>query len=1307
MLDFFKIKRKFTSKGETIIYPEFIVGNSRDLMVRGHDFYSVWNQDKNLWSTNEYDVKEFVDKELWAYKDKYIEAYPEREATVSVRTMKEFSSGSWTSWKKFLANSNDNFTPLDVNVTFLSQEVKKDDYISKRLPYDESDTQTPAYDELMDKLYLDTEREKLEWAIGSIFKGDSKKIQKFIVLYGGPGTGKGTVIDLLQWLFPGYFGTFEAKALGQNNNAFALESLKDNPLVAIQTDGNLSRISDNTKLNSLISHEYLTMNEKHKPQYKMKFNSFLFIGSNNPVEITDSRSGILRRLIDVSPTGNTFPQRKYDKLKKQMSYELGGIAHRCIGVYEKLGYDYYNAYRPKTMMYATNDMYNFVEDSYDIFSKEDSTTLKSAWSLYKEYCEEANVAYPFSMKVFREELKSYFSEFSERKEVYIQDLGRSSTLRNVYSGFLSDKFDIQVLGRSDSKKNEEATKEPDWLTFKRFDPSVGFMSNPFNAYAADFPAQEAKYNEEGKDSPKDYWSKVKTHLRDISVTDMHYVKLPSEHIVIDFDIKDEDGEKSYEKNLEAASKWPETYAEVSKSGKGIHLHYIYTGDSSALSRVYDDNVEIKVFTGNSALRRKLSWCNDHEISYISSGLPLKEKGGSVVSDKVIADEKHLRALIIKALNKKTDLGGTKPNIDFIDHVLREAKDQGLHFDVSDMRQAIYTFAANSTNQPDYCIAKVNNMIFSSDEPSEAVDAKSNEVIVLDVEVYKNFNCLCWKFLNKGDEVFKVPFPTPEYIESILKYKFGGFNNRAYDNHILYAMLMGYTPLQLYKLSKRLISKESNERGFAEARNLSEFDVFDFCSKKQSLKKWEIELDKHHQEMSISWDEEVPEEMWDLVMEYCANDVLATEAVFNARINDFRAREILADLSGLRINDTTRAHTTKIIFGSDQNPKLNYTDLSTIFPGYTYEIVNGKCKSSYLGEDPGEGGYVYAEPGFYGNVALLDIASMHPTSIKELKLFGEYTSKFEDILNARLAIKHHDYEVAKRLFGGALTPYLGSDDQADALASALKIVINSVYGFTTATFDNPFKDPRNVDNIVAKRGALFMINLKHEVQKRGYVVAHIKTDSIKIPDATPEIIQFVMDYGKKYGYTFEHEATYDKMCLVNDAVYVAKYKDGKHAGEWTATGTQFQVPYVFKTLFSHEPIIFKDTCETKSVTTAMYLDMNEGLSEGEHNYVFVGRVGQFCPIKKGCGGGDLLRKKDDKYSSVVGTKGYRWLESEYVKASGKEGDIDKTYYAKLVDAAVDTISKYVDFEWFASDAIYDGAVPFREHMNPPEEELPFA
>lgn len=229
----------------------------------------------------------------------------------------------------------------------------------------------------------------------------------------------------------------------------------------------------------------------------------------------------------------------------------------------------------------------------------------------------------------------------------------------------------------------------------------------------------------------------------------------------------------------------------------------------------------------------------------------------------------------------------------------------------------------------------------------------------------------------------------------------------------------------------------------------------------------------------------------------------------------------------------------------------------------------------------------------------------------------------------------------------------------------------MYGLTSATFDNPFRNPKNANNIVALRGALFMRTLQDEVQQRGFTVAHIKTDSIKIPGATPEIIDFCMKFAEKYGYQFEHEATYEKMCLVNNAVYIARYMDAadckarygyvpgdneKEGGEWTATGTQFQVPYVFKTLFSHEDIVFNDLCETKSVSKgAIYLDKNEDLAEGEHNYIFVGRVGQFCPIKPGCGGALLVREagaKDNgetKYDSVTGAKDYRWLESEMVYA----------------------------------------------------------
>lgn len=374
------------------------------------------------------------------------------------------------------------------------------------------------------------------------------------------------------------------------------------------------------------------------------------------------------------------------------------------------------------------------------------------------------------------------------------------------------------------------------------------------------------------------------------------------------------------------------------------------------------------------------------------------------------------------------------------------------------------------------------------------------------------------------------------------------------------------------------------------------------------------------------------------------------------------------------------------------------EIINAFPGYEY--VDGK--NIYRGDDLGKGGYVYAEPGMYGNVALLDVASMHPNSAINLNAFGEYTQNFKDILDTRIAIKRGDFEKARHLFGGRLAPYLQDETTANNLAQALKIAINSVYGLTSANFDNPFRDVRNKNNIVALRGALFMRTLQDEIMKRGFKVAHIKTDSIKIPDATPEIIEFTMNFAKQYGYEFEHEATYDRMCLVNDAVYIAKYAspedcekqygyipgdNKKKGGKWTATGTQFQIPYVFKRLFSKEDIQFDDLCETKSVTSTLYLDMNEKLEEGEHNYVFIGKIGRFCPIKPGCGGGILYREKDGKYYAATGSKGYRWLESEMVQQLGREEDIDHKHFIEMVDTAISTINKYGDFEWFVSDDPY--------------------
>lgn len=1347
MADFFMISTRSGKRGYTEVYPKFIVGKSSDLMIRGGDFYAVWLEDRGLWSTDEQDAINLIDTALDEYSKENEERFNHKVKTLHLW---DSETGMIDNWHKYCQRQQrDSYHMLDEKLIFSNTETKKRDYASKTLPYPLEPGSTDAYDKLMSTLYSEKERHKIEWAIGSIVSGESKKLQKFMVLYGAPGTGKSTVLDIIQQLFEGYFAVFDAKALGSSTASFALEAFKTNPLVAIQHDGDLSKIEDNSRLNSLVSHELMTVNEKFKSTYTNRFKSFLFMGTNKPVKITDAKSGIIRRLIDVSPTGNKLPVKEYKALTKQISFELGAIAYHCQEVYLSDTHAY-DDYIPVAMFGASNDFYNFVIDSYHVFKKEDGITLKAAWEMYKTYCEEAKVSFPLPQRAFKEELKNYFRDFDDRL-----NFDDGTRVRSYYSGFRTDKFE-------DKTKNKKKEKIKTNLIEFDSDESI------FDIECADCLAQYAT----SKETPSKKWDDVTTKLSDLDTTRLHYVKVPDNHIVIDFDIKDNDGNKSFDKNLEEASKWPATYAELSKSGGGIHLHYIYSGDVTKLSRIYDDNIEIKVFTGKQSLRRRLTKCNNLPIATINSGLPLK--GEKMVNKEVIKSEKGIRTLIKRNLEKEYH-PGTKPSIDFIYKILEDSYNEGLNYDVSDMKNAVLAFAANSTNQADYCIKLVNKMHFKSDDPAPATDSEDAKLVFYDVEVFPNLFLINWKFEGPENKVVRMINPSSTDVEGLIRHRLVGFNCRRYDNHILYARLMGYDNDQLFRLSEKIINSNKNGNKnvfFGEAYNISYTDVYDFASagNKQSLKKFEIDLGIHHQELGLPWDKPVPENLWTKVAEYCDNDVIATEAVFHHLSADWTARQILADLAEMTVNDTTNSLTTKIIFGNNRKPQdqFNYRDLSKpvfeldkgtlnflkmacpemmakrhgeaksllpYFEGYTYE--NGV--SIYRGEEVGEGGYVYAEPGMYGNVALLDIASMHPHSVIAECLFGEkFTIAFREIVEGRVSIKHEAWDVVDTMLEGKLTPYvqkvINGEMTSSELANALKTAINSVYGLTSANFDNPFRDLRNKDNIVAKRGALFMINLKHEVQKRGFTVAHIKTDSIKIPDATPEIIQFVMDYGRLYGYTFEHEATYDRMCLVNDAVYIAKYKDGKHAGEWTATGAQFAVPYVFKKLFSKEPIEFSDMCETKSVTSALYLDMNENLpdvsmlekelfviTKGDreperqeelkdliakgHNYVFIGKVGSFCPIKPGCGGGELLREGKDKdgnikYSAATGSKGYRWLESEMVKDLGKENDIDRSYYDNLANAAVETISAQGDFEWFVSDDPYikndtDDDVPWYE------------
>ena len=1418
-MDFCKINFR-KQKGDTLeVYPEFIVDESKDLMVRGSDFYAVWDPETGLWNRKRLTVRKMIDKEI---RDKISELEKDpgyRDKHIVGKYLAGFSTNQWTTFERYMRSIQNNFKQLDEKVAFLDTETKQEDYISRRLPYVMKEGDTSAWERMISTLYDPDERDKIEWAIGSVLSGDSKKIQKFLVFYGPSGTGKGTILDIVKKLFKGYTVDFKAENLVQMSDQFGLHFLASHPLIAIDADTNLSRIETNATLNKITSHDELQVNEKFKTQYPVKPICMLMLGTNKPVKITDAKSGIIRRLIDVEPSGRKIEDPlEYEELNERIEFELGAIAWHCLQVYKELGGRHaYDSYVPERMMYRTDAFFNFMEEKADKFIENEGVSANDLWAMWKDYCQSSGIEFTKKRFEIIDEAKNYFSEFSPTKRV------GDIQYRSWLSGLRLDKLHRDE-GKSKEtprrkaerrKKAESGSDEPisvdtggkhlqavakaevkEEAKLKESDiPKYGWLcmdstKSLLDDILKDCPAQYEITDKDGRNRPEFKWEKVLTTLKELDTSRTHYVRKIGNLICIDFDLRDKDGVKDILKNLKAAgsSRWKPTYAEFSNSGKGIHLYYWYDGDINRLSSMFDDEIEIKVYPDDQlrALRRRVTRCNSLPIAHISSGLPLKEFK-SMINWDGIKDEKHLRNLIIQAIKKECRPYGEEPKtvtcVKYIRDILKQAQDKGMKYDIHDLDEAIYAFAAHSKNNADECIRMYYDMeliwprvsSFTGDPETSIKEAFKGydeaPVIILDCEVIQNLTLVVYKELEPDGKagIFKkngpdkkcirMYNPMPKDIEKLFSMRIVGHNVTGYDNYILYALWLGYSPQEIFQLSQSIIIN-GNRVPWREAKNISWTDTYDVSNDKKGLKKIEIEMHIPHKEMEIDWSKPLPESEWERLAQYCENDVLATEAYFLSKgwQADFKARKILAALTGMTVNDSTNSLTAQLLFGNVKEPwhEFIYPNLKEEFPEYRMEF--GK---SYYGDVAiGEGGRVYAEEGTYYDVITLDVSGMHPSTINRIRGFGPYTQGYEDLYNARIAIKHKDYESARKMFDGRLAPYLESDEDADALSHALKIALNSVYGMTAAHFQNRFKDPRNIDNWVAKRGALFMEKLRREVQARGGHVIHIKTDSIKLVKPTQELQDFVMEFGRKYGYTFEVESRYERICLVNHAVYIAlRQKDDpswlkecakakKRAAEtetpyceptrWTATGAQFAHPYVFKRLFSHEPMDFWDFCETKTVKTSLYLDMNENLPDVSvhekdkakllakmkklkkvldnpddpqyeqakaeyedipkdiavmdeliakgHSYKFVGKAGEFMPIRPGFGGGLLMRKEetDGSYGYATGAKGYRWLESEDLKNLEEwKKYIDIRYFRGLVDVARDTISKYCDFDIFVN------------------------
>lgn len=1259
-----------------------------DLIVRGGAFAYYW--DGEQWSKDLRDIVLNIDSNIKSAVNEVRSEHP--DSTIKYGLAENSNSGIVTKFQKYCQALQTKDIAFNTTIFFDNQTPKRDDYSTIQLNYHPQPGKCDSFDKLAGTLYAPEELDKILWAIGALLTGNMPKIQKFLFLYGAAGTGKGTMLDIISKIFQEYRADIDLEKL-TNGSQFGTSQIVDVPLL-VDSDSKIDRIKKDTDLLKLVSHEPVMVRKLYQDGYSVAFQGLLVTASNARYDAKNVNSGIHRRALVVHPSGNIVSKEDYNRLMNDINYEVPYIAQKAIDRYTELGEAFYDNYRDEEMVNYSDPFHACVSENLPLFTEKDGITLNQAASIYKEYIEELGWETKGVKQKVKLRLPDYYREFSKYKMI------DGVRLTRYYSGFKTEKFPF--LNGKDKPKNVVECEQPSWLDLSE-QPSL------FDKEAAAYPAQLA--NENG--TPKYKWDTVRTTLKDIDTSELHYVKVPQSHIVLDFDMKNENGEKDLELNIKEALSYPQTYAEVSKSGGGLHLHYWYDGDVTKLKNLIKDDVEVKVYTGKSSLRRKLIKCNNLPIAHIATGLPLKEK--EVIMYKDIEDihwtEKKLRTFIENCMDK-VHHSATKPEMDFIYTVLEQAKDTGVKYNLNDMLDSLTKFAMHSTHNSDYCLGIVNKLTLSTYQTEDEIGNGNDiiddkDIVFFDIEVFSNLFLVCWKKngfeipawvyddldkdINSGinyqtSDILKSNWydqhknkdygiwcnPTTNQLEYLLQHPLVGFNNRKYDNHILYNASLGATPMELYMQSQNIINHTGDGGMKPAAYNLSYADLYEFMDIKQSLKKWEIALGLTHDEFEFPWDQPLAVSNWARCAMYCMHDVDATDKVFNDKHVGqpaWMARKVMCELTEMSPNTKTQTLAEKFLFGDEQRPQDNFVwyDLAKEFPGYTFD-PNRKPASDYHGKDPSEGGYVSSKPGVYGVsakdynegniidpetgrcklVTYIDVASLHPHSLIAINYFGKYTPKFQALVKCRMHIKHGELDKAASAFSDIdpalsekLSKFLNDPSLINGLAHAMKIIINIVYGMTSAKYDNKFRDPRNVDNIIAKRGALFMMMLEEELNARGCNVIHVKTDSMKITNYLQEDIQYAMDRANEFGYTFELECIFDRIALTNKSTNIG-HIEGKpeyDAHAWEAVGAQYAEPYVFKKLFSHEELVEDDFMTLKSSTAPIYLG---GRFIGKNAYVYASLTGE-----------DLYVVREENIAQSIQTKAQKPLK-DYLNKRDYEG-----------------------------------------------------
>ena len=196
-----------------------------------------------------------------------------------------------------------------------------------------------------------------------------------------------------------------------------------------------------------------------------------------------------------------------------------------------------------------------------------------------------------------------------------------------------------------------------------------------------------------------------------------------------------------------------------------------------------------------------------------------------------------------------------------------------------------------------------------------MEKESKPILFFDFEVFPSWTLMCYKYLGK-EETIAISSDDPDFGQEVSHVLTNaiimGYNIKTYDLRIARAVIAGWTPNEVYKLSKAIIN--DTKYPMNDYRYWSMFVFQDLIDDLHagSLKAIESNIGMSIEETEVDFDKPtLTAEDKEMTIFYCKHDVAATEKLYEYRKNYIAAKLHCRNIFPIDIADCYRSTTAKL------------------------------------------------------------------------------------------------------------------------------------------------------------------------------------------------------------------------------------------------------------------------------------------------------------------------------------------------------------------------------------------------------------